>query len=857
MYISRKLAMYMRLPLLLSSLFFMLFIVNLKGQTAPPLGTTNDLENEPPLILAEGNQYYCPLSETPVVTDLDIVDPDTDEIKAFYIQISSGYEFGKDRLKLSVDHDGIIPRWNPSTGKLSLEVSGGGTLSYEKFIEAVKDVVFVSSDVNVSGEKFFSLTVGDVNYLPSTGHYYEYVSEVGITWTEARDKAELHTYNGLEGYLATITSADEAKLTGEQAEGAGWIGGSDAEEEGIWKWVTGPEAGTTFWIGNANGYAPNGQFAFWNHSEPNDLYGEDYAHVTHPDLENGILGSWNDLSNTGASDGFYQPKGYIVEYGTGGPDDGNDFAGSTRMYTSRIEESSGDHTCGPGWVTLTASAMEVEENPEESPIVIQWFDTADGAIPVHVGNTYTVELVTSSSFYVLVGPEGCTDAPREAVEAFVFNVPDIEKSVLLKNCDTDDNPHDGITEFNLETAIPEITKGDETLTVTFYLTEQEAIDGENPIPAFPYRNDQDPVYSRAVNLDGCFDTGEVSFEVSVTEPLDQVILESCDTDGVNDGLFGFDLTIATERFRQQMPTQTVDVRYYRNENDAALEKDEIDQGQLYKNEDPEFQSVFVRIDSQTNGDCLSIGPYLELYVFLLPEFDLIDEAIYCVESPYVEVQIENPAGNYNYEWRNEQGDLISSSPSAQINEPGQYEVIAISDVFCNSEPRRILIKQSSIADLSYDKIIVNDGGDSNSIEIIDDDLGDGIYEYALLGVSNGYQTEPLFVDVPPGIHQLRVRDQNGCGVSSIEVSVIGYPKFFTPNGDGIYDTWQVSGILFQPSSNIFIYDKFGKLLVELDPRSEGWDGVYNGRQMPSSDYWYMVQLEDGRTHRGHFSLIRR
>ena len=92
----------------------------------------------------------------------------------------------------------------------------------------------------------------------------------------------------------------------------------------------------------------------------------------------------------------------------------------------------------------------------------------------------------------------------------------------------------------------------------------------------------------------------------------------------------------------------------------------------------------------------------------------------------------------------------------------------------------------------------------------------------------------------------------------IEVSVIGYKKFFTPNGDGIHDNWRILGIRedFQPNSRVYIFDRYGKLLKELDPITEGWDGTYLGRPMPQTDYWFRVFLEDGREFKGHFSLVR-
>ena len=90
--------------------------------------------------------------------------------------------------------------------------------------------------------------------------------------------------------MATLTSQEESDFAGKQASGAGWIGGSDEETEGEWKWVTGPEAGTVFWNGEVNGSTSN--FAFWNNNEPNNLGVEDYAHITDPTI--GMPGAWND-----------------------------------------------------------------------------------------------------------------------------------------------------------------------------------------------------------------------------------------------------------------------------------------------------------------------------------------------------------------------------------------------------------------------------------------------------------------------------------------------------------------------------------------------------------------------------------
>lgn len=263
--------------------------------------------NDPPVLTATGNQVYCPGTSMPIVETISITDTDDTSTNSVYIQISTGYVSTEDLLTLTGVHPNITPSWDSVQGELSLT----GPATYAEFETAILAVEYTSSAPVPTGTRQFSITVGTANYLPSTGHYYEYVSNLGITWTSANTAANSRTYFGLQGYLATLTSQVEADFSGSQASGVGWIGGSDAATEGVWLWVTGPEAGTNFWNGTAGGSTPN--FAFWNTGEPNQSGDEDYAHITHPNVNPN--GSWNDLTNTGAASGNYQPQGYVVEYG--------------------------------------------------------------------------------------------------------------------------------------------------------------------------------------------------------------------------------------------------------------------------------------------------------------------------------------------------------------------------------------------------------------------------------------------------------------------------------------------------------------------------------------------------------------
>lgn len=265
-------------------------------------------DNDPPSITATGDQIFCPGDPIPVVESVEITDTDSSTLDAVYIQVTSNYDVSGDVLSLTGTHPNITASWDTSEGRLFLE--GPATLA--EFEAAISDVVFQTTATVSGGDtRTFSIVMNEANYLESTGHYYEYVAAEGITWTAARDAAALRTFYGLQGYLATISIQDESDLLGSQAPGAGWIGASDAATEGDWYWVTGPEAGTLFWRGNAGGTAF--AYEFWNSGEPNNSGDEDYAHITAPGV--GLPGSWNDLSNTGAASGDYQPKGYLVEYG--------------------------------------------------------------------------------------------------------------------------------------------------------------------------------------------------------------------------------------------------------------------------------------------------------------------------------------------------------------------------------------------------------------------------------------------------------------------------------------------------------------------------------------------------------------
>jgi gliding motility-associated-like protein len=145
--------------------------------------------------------------------------------------------------------------------------------------------------------------------------------------------------------------------------------------------------------------------------------------------------------------------------------------------------------------------------------------------------------------------------------------------------------------------------------------------------------------------------------------------------------------------------------------------------------------------------------------------------------------------------------------------------------------------------------------DINTVTI--NTTGPGDYEYSMDYFNGLWQDSSFFTNVPGGIHQVLVNDKNGCGLVSKEITVLGIPKFFTPNNDGFNDFWTVKGMISYPTAELRLFDRYGKLLKELSSNSSGWDGTFNGQELPASDYWFVFKMDaTAPEKRGHFTLKR-
>lgn len=809
--------------------------------------------NASPVVTASGDQRYCIGSYINIVEQFEISSVSTEEINEFNAQISLGYQRGFDVLILNNPPATIRTSWNAVEGKLTLSSTTQSPIPLADLISAVESIQFYTDAFNSTDEKVFSLTLGSANYLPSTQHYYQYVSDLGITWQQAKVAAEERTYFGLRGYLATLTSADEAIFCGEQTEGTGWIGGSDEAVEGTWRWMGGPEEGLVFWQGDSNGSSPN--YAFWNTGEPNNLNNEDYAHITSPNI--GVVGAWNDLPAQG-SFGDYEPKGYIVEYG-GMPNDPTLFlSATTKLRIAKITQSNDAVICGPGTLSLNATSNFG---------TVVWFENEEDTIPIGTGSNFeTPYLLQSQTFYAKVEINGCISGPSQPVKAIVKRVPQVNSGITLTNCD-EDGTVDGFTTFNLNEYLGLIKSDFANYEITFHLNEADAQAAVNSLEVSTFQSAVATTLYFRLQGSGeyCHTIGELYLETSTTQfPLNYSYeLSVCDADE-QDGIYDFYLEDATAALLAEFPeNQNLGVSYYKNLDDALLLQQAIDPALPYKNNFPENDEVFVRVDDKESGTCFGIAPVLQLRVIALPKFSIAELYTFC-SGETTEVQPENTDEDYMFFWYDGNENLVSTEETLTVNSGGTFKVTATNSEGCVATSKSFTVVESFPPQLKREFVQVDDDGEWGSITVLNDagQLGNSNYLFSLDEPNGDYTPNTIFTNIAPGLHTLYAKDVYGCGIDEIEIGIVGMPNFFTPNGDTINDALNVLGLTndVYKTAELWVMDRYGRALGSFNALDPTFKDFFKNTTLPAGEYWYRLHLvySNGgtRVKTGHFTLKR-
>jgi gliding motility-associated-like protein len=259
------------------------------------------------------------------------------------------------------------------------------------------------------------------------------------------------------------------------------------------------------------------------------------------------------------------------------------------------------------------------------------------------------------------------------------------------------------------------------------------------------------------------------------------------------------------------------------------------------------ETIYARIQHATLDICYDTTSF-SLLINPLPQLNLEDTYVLCPDSPDLVID----AGIFEtYEWRNESNDVVGTEQNFAVTDLGIYQLTVTettNGIECSNTTTFEVVSSGAPETIS-----ISSNGFSDIITLTIAATGIGTFEYSIDGVN--YQPSNEF-EVFPGEYTVFVRDPFACRILTDTIFVMGYEKFFTPNGDNSHENWNVIGATAFPNATVTIYNRYGQLLKQMGANSIGWDGTYLGNPVPSTDYWFRFDTGEGQQMTGHFALKR-
>lgn len=468
----------------------------------------------------------------------------------------------------------------------------------------------------------------------------------------------------------------------------------------------------------------------------------------------------------------------------------------------------------------------------------KWFkNNSPTPIP---GETSPSLTVTDGGIYnveIELGSLNCIATGQITIE---FTPEIVLNNQTMVQCD--DNS-DEISVFDLTKMDTSIKGNDPSLSaVVYYKTLSDANATINPIANPNNYNNTSPnqiVYARVSNNYGCANYAELNLQISNNTIAPQNPITTCDGDNTQDGLYRFNLNSQVSPQVLQGLPPGLTVEYYLNPTDAVTQNNSLPN--IFSNTVPNQQIIYARI---INGaDCNDIIP-ITLVVNTFNPVNFQEEHTSLCNGNAVNLAVAPDFSTYLW-------NTGATNSTITVSSSGDYSVKVTNGNGC--EAIKIFhIIPSGVATITGAQI--NDfSGNQNSVLI--EYTGAGNYEFSVDG--SYFQDDPKFKNLAPGSYSAYARDKNGCGLSApYQIYVLDYPHFFTPNGDGFNDTWHIKNLDLLPKSIVTIYDRYGKLLKQLNSSAIYWNGSFNGYLLPADDYWFSLSSDNGKIIKGHFSLKR-
>ncbi len=669
----------------------------------------------------------------------------------------------------------------------------------------------------------------------------------------------------------------------------------DSDNDGIYDLV---EAGHNGADANNNGRLDGNQAAFGNNGLLNTLEttpNSGILNYTLADTDNDAVFNYLDLDSDG--DGCFD----VIEAGFEDLDN-TGLLGEAPV----VVDTNGLVTGYVGYLApqaayLIGAPIIINQQPEDVSICFgqntqftidtnnitgyQWqISTDGGATWVNLANNATYSQVNTATLLInqvtldfenhqyrvqLNNNGNACDVFSDIATIEVFELPELNNNLSFLECDASGT---GVVNINLTLFEPQVTSQTE-LSFDYFLNQNAATNNDqaqkiqNPNT---FSTSSQTFWVRATNQNNCFSVTSFTLTVSFNQIPNnfQRVFNACDDliPGVSTNTDGFtaftDITAVEADLLDFVSDVTnFEVKYYATLQDAQLQFDaagnslEILNLNDFRNTTPNAQNLWVRVQNTTDNSCFGLGPYVRLVVNPVPVIGDLNNDFFCESSGPITIapQILNANAQFTYQWFLD-NTLIAGQAQSQltVNEAGEYTILVTTQFGC-TESRTFTVVYSEAAIVN--NVIVNDLQNNNTVQFVVSGLGD--YEFALDELGP-YQDSPFFDNLSGGFYTAFIRDKNGCGTTTVNFAVMEAPKYFTPNGDGFNDVWQIKGTsqLLNNNAIIYIFDRLGTLIKTLTTFDTGWDGTLNSRPMPSNDYWYVLQLADGRQAKGHFSLIR-
>jgi gliding motility-associated-like protein len=505
-----------------------------------------------------------------------------------------------------------------------------------------------------------------------------------------------------------------------------------------------------------------------------------------------------------------------------------------------------DNNDGQAIFDLTAAEAEVVGTQNPANLVISYHgtqaDADSNSNPLSATNFQTTAYQTT--IYVRVA--NTSDTSCYDTTLFQLNVFDTPAAPVVTDWQVCDDDNDDFYSFDLTEKSQEINEGSSNI-VSYYESQVDAETNQNAIIG-NYVNTTNPqvIYFRLENENNlaCFDTGSFELQVFNTpianEPEDVIV---CDIDET--GLYVFDLSVQDAMILNGQDPNFYEVSYHITELDAMNNESPVSKT-AYQNSSL-TETIYARIQHTTLDICYDTTSF-SLLINPLPELNLDETYVICPDSPDLVID----AGIFEtYEWRNESNNVVGTEQNFAVTELGTYQLTVTetaNGITCSNTKTFEVVSSGAPETIS-----ISSSGFSDSITLAIAATGIGVFEYSIDGVN--YQSSNEF-EVFPGDYTVYVRDPFACRTLTDTIFVMGYEKFFTPNGDNSHENWNVIGATAFPDAKVTIYNRYGQLLIQMDANSIGWDGTYLGNPVPSSDYWFRFDTGEGQQMTGHFALKR-